>query len=88
MLRRHFSTGRRSQRPSLVRFDLIHRHYSDALEMMLPLFNLVTPILAQAAANKSYSLPWAIVLFCVILGLLVTLAPSRRTSEIKRGRDE
>jgi len=55
--------------------------------MMLPLFNLVTPVLAQAAANKSYSLPWAIVLFCVILGLLVTLAPSRRSSEIKRGRD-
>jgi hypothetical protein len=42
-----------------------------------------TPLLAEANA-------WAvaIILFCVILGLLVTLNPSKRTFEIKRTKDE
>jgi hypothetical protein len=31
---------------------------------------------------------WAIVLFFLILGLLVTLSPSRRTTEIKRPRED
>ena len=47
----------------------------------------VVPVLAQGPA-KSLSLPWAIVGFCIILGLLVTLAASRRTTEIKRPKDE
>lgn len=34
--------------------------------------------------SKSGGLCWAIVLFCVILGLLVSLNPSKRTTEIKR----
>ena len=34
------------------------------------------------------SVAWGLVLFCIILGLLVTLAPSRRTTEIKRSKDE
>ena len=44
-------------------------------------------LLAQSA-GKSLSIPWAIVGFLVILGLIVTLSPSRRTFEIKRPRDE
>lgn len=58
--------------------------------MLHELFLAAAPIIAQvtAAPAKSYSLPWAIVGFCVILGLLVTLAPSRRTIEFKRAKDE
>lgn len=48
----------------------------------LPSFSLL------AQGGKSYSISWAIVLFMAILGLLVTLSPSRRTSEIKRPKDE
>jgi hypothetical protein len=39
-------------------------------------------------AAPSLSAPWAIVGFMVILGLLVTLSPSRRTYEVKRPKDE
>jgi hypothetical protein len=36
----------------------------------------------------TYGLSWALVLFCAILGLMVTLTPIRRTSEVKRPKDE
>jgi hypothetical protein len=36
----------------------------------------------------TYGFSWAIMLFCAILGLMVTLTPIRRTSEIKRPKDE
>lgn len=39
-------------------------------------------------AAPSLSAPWAIVGFMTILGLLVTLSPSRRTYEVKRPKDE
>jgi ABC-type lipoprotein release transport system permease subunit len=39
-------------------------------------------------ATPSLNVSWAIVLFFLILGLLVTLSPSRRATEIKRRRDE
>ncbi len=39
-------------------------------------------------AAPSPSVCWAIVLFFLILGLLVTLSPSRRTAEVKRPKDE
>ena len=35
---------------------------------------------------KSDAMPWAIVLFCVILGLLVSLNPSRRTPRSSTAR--
>ena len=44
------------------------------------------PLLAQSTKSDNWS--WAIVLFCVILGLLVSLNPSRRTYEIKHSKDE
>ena len=47
----------------------------------------LAPLLAQAS-DKSLSIPWAIVLFFIILGLLVTLSPTKRTTEIKRFKDE
>jgi hypothetical protein len=36
----------------------------------------------------SYGMSWAIMLFCAILGLMVTLTPSRRSIEVKRPKDE
>jgi hypothetical protein len=45
------------------------------------------PVLAQAS-TKSPGASWFLVIFCVILGLLVTLNPSRRTYEFKRSKDE
>jgi hypothetical protein len=39
-------------------------------------------------ATPSLNVSWAIVLFFLILGLLVTLSPSRRSYEIKRRKDE
>jgi hypothetical protein len=46
-------------------------------------------ILAQASTSgPSLSLQWAIVGFALILGLIVTVSPARRTYEIKRPKDE
>lgn len=36
-----------------------------------------------AAQRESYSVGVGLVLLCAVLGLLVTLRPSKRTSEIK-----
>ena len=47
----------------------------------------VEHVLGQASRDRTNSLSWAIVIFCVILGLLVTLSPSRRTTEIKRTKE-
>jgi len=47
----------------------------------------LTHLLADAY-GPSPSLSWGIVLFFVILGLLVTLTPSKRTAEIKKAKDE
>lgn len=51
---------------------------------------LASPLLAQVTptVEKSMSVPWAIVLFFIILGLIVTLSPAKRTTEVKRPRDE
>jgi hypothetical protein len=59
---------------------------SDAMNLVSNTLLAALPLLAQA--GKSYSFSWAIVLFFIILGLLVTLASSRRTTEIKRPKDE
>ena len=46
-------------------------------------------ILAQSSTSgPSLPIQWAIVGFLVILGLLVTLSPARRTYEVKRPKDE
>jgi hypothetical protein len=42
-------------------------------------------LLADTTASPA---AWAVMLFCIILGLLVSLAPSKRTSEIKRPKDD
>jgi hypothetical protein len=38
-------------------------------------------------SSGTNSLSWALLIFSVVLGLLVTLNPSRRTTEIKRVKD-
>lgn len=49
------------------------------------LSNILTPLLAQSGGGGgTNSASWALVLFCVILGLLVALNPPRRTTEIKK----
>jgi hypothetical protein len=55
----------------------------------LSTFALNVPLLLAAdppavATDRSYSVSWALILLSVILGLLVTLRPARRTSEIKK----
>jgi hypothetical protein len=40
------------------------------------------------ASGGASSAAWALVIFLVILGMLVTLASSRRTIEIKRQKEE
>jgi hypothetical protein len=46
------------------------------------------PLLMPLLAEKSMSMSWALVLLCVILGLAVSLLPSKRTSEVKRPKDD
>lgn len=36
----------------------------------------------------TYGTSWALMLFCAILGLMVTLTPIRRSSEVKRPKDD
>jgi hypothetical protein len=46
---------------------------------------VITP--SSGGSGPSGSMSWGIVLFFVILGLLVTLSPPRRTYEIKKRKD-
>ena len=55
--------------------------------MFIASLALLNPLIAQAGGQTN-SASWALVIFCVFLGLLVTLNPARRTSEIKRSREE
>jgi hypothetical protein len=50
-------------------------------------FYSIEPLLA-AMTNNALSMGWGIVLFLIIVGLLIALAPSRRTSEIKRTKED
>jgi hypothetical protein len=43
---------------------------------------------AGPSGPPSYGMSWAMMLFCAILGLMVTLTPIRRSMEIKRTKDE
>jgi hypothetical protein len=45
------------------------------------------PMLLAQAGSRNYGVSWAIVLLCVVLGLIVTLKSSRRTSEVKKARE-
>jgi hypothetical protein len=47
----------------------------------------VTVITPSSGSGPSASLSWAIVLFFLILGLAVTLSPTKRTYEVKKPKD-
>jgi L-cystine uptake protein TcyP (sodium:dicarboxylate symporter family) len=51
-------------------------------------YSLVTAGLFAQSGNQSNSASWAVVVFCVFLGVAVALLPARRTSEIKRPKDD
>jgi hypothetical protein len=59
------------------------------LDQLSP-FQIPSPILPLLAemSGSAISVAWGVMLFCIILGLLVTLSPSRRTTEIKRAKEE
>jgi hypothetical protein len=49
----------------------------------------VTKIDASGVSGgKGLSLSWAIVIFSMLLGLAITLSPTKRTYEVKRPKDE
>jgi hypothetical protein len=61
--------------------------------MMLSTFSYSSAILAGILPSPIFATPSmnvcvAIVLFMSILGLLVTLSPARRTSEVKKIKDD
>ncbi len=43
---------------------------------------------AAATSEKGMSLPWAIVIFGIAIGLAITLSPPRRTYEVKKPKGE
>jgi hypothetical protein len=47
---------------------------------------LALPLAELSGTTKS--LAWGLLIFFVILGAMITLSPSRRTSEIKRTKDD
>jgi len=53
------------------------------------LSGFVSPLLAaeEAGGKLKASLAWALVLLCVVLGMLVTVNPMKRESEIKGKKD-
>ena len=55
-----------------------------ALSPALLLLAMTSPAVAQAGQPPTYAASWAIVLFCVVLGLIGALRPSARKSEIKK----
>lgn len=56
--------------------------------LMINLMSLQSfTLFAQSGGSATYSASWALVLFCIILGLIVALNPAKRTSEIKKHKD-
>ena len=49
---------------------------------------LTAPVIAQAGGNDTHALSWGLVLFSIFLGVSVALLPARRTSEIRRPKDD
>ena len=55
----------------------------------------IYPLLARGKSSEaptvkgpSYSVSWAIVLFCIVLGLMVSLRPPHRATDFKHPKDE
>jgi hypothetical protein len=59
-----------------------------SLGTTLPTALLGASVTVIGGSSKSDAVPWALVLFCVILGVIVSLNPSRRTTEIKHSKED
>jgi hypothetical protein len=44
----------------------------------------ILPLLAQEASGQKYGLGVGIIVLCVVLGLIITLTPAKRTYEVKK----
>lgn len=51
------------------------------------LLTTLLPLAQQATEPRGYNLSWAIILFCVILGLTVALRPTKREAEVKKTKE-
>ncbi len=56
-------------------------------ELLLFAARPVTHDVEIHVSTGTNSVSWALLIFCVALGLIVTLNPSRRTGEIKRAKE-
>lgn len=54
---------------------------------MLTATQLLSPLLAQAG-EQTFAVSWALAVFCVILGVAVAVLPAKRTSEVKRRKND
>ena len=48
----------------------------------------IMPLLAQAGGGQKYGIAWGIIILLVALGLILTLTPAKRTSEVKKPTEE
>jgi hypothetical protein len=55
---------------------------------MLDYLILLLQTSAAAPSGKGLSVPWAIVGFLIAIGLAITLSPARRTSEVKKPKED
>ncbi len=46
------------------------------------------PLLAQAGGGQKYGIGWGLIILSVVLGLILTLTPARRTYEVKKPVEE
>ncbi len=60
--------------------------FASLANALAPTLALIAPILAEGNKLKA-SMAWGLVLLCVVLGVIVTVNPVKRESEVK-GRKE
>jgi hypothetical protein len=58
-----------------------------ALPMLIPPLARAAWLPLAEMPGSAMSVAWLLVLFCILLGLLVVLMPSGRTTEIKKDKD-
>ncbi|QDU86762.1 hypothetical protein Pla175_01120 [Pirellulimonas nuda] len=57
---------------------------ADATFALLPF----AQILNEEEKSESYSLSWALIMLCIVLGMLATFRPIKRASKLKKGASE
>lgn len=46
------------------------------------------PAFAQDGSTPQQPIAWGLILFCVLLGLIITLLPSKRKTDFKRPKED